>query len=365
MQSRLKNFTKQFTVLCFFTISVVAQTSASNSVVTVKCNETEKLTCILDKIDTTPGDIFDKNKTCNHESTSVNFDLDFWAAENYKVNSGETVTVGIATQRAAWIKALQQDCIVANIDYKTRVSWSNQLLLGYAYTSVYNDEKQHEGLTNDNMIAQFGFDARWYKGNMPIHWEIGGLFSEIPSTADTDTDTDTDTGTGTGTGTENNSSDDGSQVDFFKVSDTFDLYTKVSFAPLADDNKPLLDYFTVGALAGLKTRETASDDGNTTDQYAGLVFEYLYYGEDMWSKGNTIPRGKVWLAPVYFTEYAGESNVFRWLLIGEWQIVPHGNSDEGKFVAGVKANLGKGTDDVSVYFAYRTGLSKLASFFGQ
>ncbi|TPV53860.1 hypothetical protein FJ444_20230 [Aestuariibacter sp. GS-14] len=282
-------------------------------------------------------------------------------------------------QRKDWIVNVGKNCSATlNTPYDPKISssWVNQFMVGYSINSSYNKDKEHEGLGERSPFAQFGFDGRWVSDNYNIlHWEIGGLFASSPAligddetqpAEDTTTDnTDSSAEIPAETPAEAPTNNTPEKPTFNDVSDSLDIYTKVTVNFWTDDNdKELRDYFTVGGLAGFKTRESITDEQDAVVFYYGILSEYLYFGKNMRNARNSIPRGKVWLGYLNFEEYGGLEDQKRLLIRGEWQLNSDENADpnDGRFVVGVKANLGKGADDVGIFFAYRSGFDSIKSF---
>lgn len=345
-------------------LTAVTITKANaSSTLTVRCEDADQQTCVETEIQSFEAS-FD---TCSAGREIDPIDLDHFAA---KKHPGSPATPVIQANRKNWINSLTKIC--ANNYYKPSdgSSWANQFMVGYSLNSSYNENNEHEGLQEQTPFAQFGFDGRWRSesGNT-LHWEIGGLFASSPTLTDSEDDS---TPTESATDVEGDQPEEmpedetskPSQPTFNDVSDSLDIYTKVTTNFWADKDDALKDYFTVGALAGFKTRDNITDEQDAVVHYYGLLGEYLYFGTATRNAKNSIPRGKVWVSYLNFEEYGGLEDQKRWLIRGEWQLnnAPDADPDEGRFVVGFKANLGKGADDVGIFFAYRSGFDSIRSF---
>ena len=232
-------------------------------------------------------------------------------------------------------------------------SWSNQLALGYMFQTGYNDKGENLGFKEQSAIAQIAFNGRWlYQDNTLLHWEIGGLFGKSAVNKQVKGDDSEAEKKPLTTPT------------FTDVDGSLDLYTKLTYTPtwaMAGNQTTLSSYFTVGALVGVKTRDVLTSEKDGVIGYAGLIGEFYYYGKNVRVTQNDIPRGRIMFGPVYFEEYGGADKELRWLFTGEWNITGGSNGD---IVAGIKANMGKGSDDMGVFIAVRKPLSSLTDFFG-
>lgn len=349
-------------ITTLFCIGNVAPANAASSL-TVRCEDNDQRTCVETEIQSFEASF----STCSAGREIDTIDLDHFAV---KKHPGSPATAVTETSRKDWISNITKNC--ANNYYKVSdgSSWTNQFMVGYSLNSSYNEDNEHEGLQEQTPFAQFGFDGRWRSesGNT-LHWEIGGLFASSPTlTGNQDDTTPTEPATDT-EGDQPEEMPDGetskpSQPTFNDVSDSLDIYTKVTTNFWADKDDALKDYFTVGALAGFKTRDSITDEQDAVVHYYGLLGEYLYFGKSTRNAKNSIPRGKVWVSYLNFEEYGGLEDQDRWLIRGEWQLnnAPDADPDDGRFVVGFKANLGKGADDVGIFFAYRSGFDSIRSF---
>lgn len=341
------------------------------TLLTVDCTSDKQKTCIDAAI--TP--IVATFKSCAEGRLSDTIKLEAFADKKFTSTPLSDVE---KQQRKDWIANISKNCdVTVNTPYDPteHSSWVNQFMVGYSINSSYNEDNKHEGLNERSPFAQFGFDGRWVTTDYSIiHWEIGGLFASSPTlntdddaedTADTtNDDTSGDSGMEVETPAETPSTTTDEKPTFNDVTDSFDLYSKVTFNFWANKEEVLKDYFSVGGLAGFKTRDSITDEQDGVIYYYGLLGEYLYFGKDMWNSPNSIPRGKVWVSYLNFEEYGGLENQKRWLIRGEWQLNADKDADpnDGRFVVGVKANLGKGADDVGIFFAYRSGFDSIKSF---
>lgn len=349
-------------ITTLFSIGNVTTANAASSL-TVRCEDNDQRTCVETEIQSFEASF----STCSAGREIDTIDLDHFAV---KKHPGSPATAVTETSRKDWISNITKNC--ANNYYKVSdgSSWTNQFMVGYSLNSSYNEDNEHEGLQEQTPFAQFGFDGRWRSesGNT-LHWEIGGLFASSPTLTDNQDDT---TPTEPAVDAEGDQPEEmpedetskPSQPTFNDVSDSLDIYTKVTTNFWADKDDALKDYFTVGALAGFKTRDSITDEQDAVVHYYGLLGEYLYFGKNTRNAKNSIPRGKVWVSYLNFEEYGGLEDQDRWLIRGEWQLnnAPDADPDEGRFVVGFKANLGKGADDVGIFFAYRSGFDSIRSF---
>ena len=350
-------------IFCAWSLSSIAEEKAE--LLKINCENDEQKRCFETELSTIQID----KSLCSTAQQYNTFNLTLLAEKKFPQD--ETAELN-ATQdiRKGWIEALRTNCHDQKpFNAKESSSWANQFMVGYAIQSDYNQEGESEGLNRKHAFAQFGFEGRWITDNSrAIHWEIGGLFAGTP-VLDTSEQGDSEESEGDDSDANTNammdSGDNGDdKVKFNDVTDSLDIYTKVTTSIFSFKDKPMKDYFTAGALAGFKTRDNMTSEQDSVIYYAGGLVEYLYYGKDMSNAENQIPRGKIRLAYLNFEEYGGVKHANRWLLTGEWQLnqSPDAESDEGRFVVGFKANLGKGADDVGIYFAYRSGFDAIRDF---
>jgi len=350
------------TITTLFSIGNVATAYAASSL-TVRCDDNDQRTCVETEIQSFEASF----SICSAGRKIDTIDLDHFAV---KKHPGSPATAVTETARKNWISNLTKNCANNYYQPSDGSSWTNQFMVGYSLNSSYNEDNEHEGLQEQTPFAQFGFDGRWRSesGNT-LHWEIGGLFASSPTLTDKQDDTiptepATDAEVDQPEEMPEGETSTPSQPTFNDVSDSLDIYTKVTTNFWADKDDALKDYFTVGALAGFKTRDSITDEQDAVVHYYGLLGEYLYFGKSTRNAKNSIPRGKVWVSYLNFEEYGGLEDQDRWLIRGEWQLnnAPDADPDEGRFVVGFKANLGKGADDVGIFFAYRSGFDSIRSF---
>lgn len=353
---------------------------SKNTILIVDCKNDEQKKCVLDEFQS-----FDtKFSLCLTGRGTDSLSLDEFVDKKYPSKSPTDV---IKQSKKDWIANVVKTCADSpieeeKVDKATKVftessSWTNQFMVGYSINSAYEDDGTHKGLTEQAPLAQFSFDGRWLVDKKaPIHWEIGGFFASSPSftgienppvteeTTDPAVDGEVETETDEGTEDSVDDSITVSKPTFNDVVGSLDVYTKLTTSFWNDDSGVLNDYFAVGGIAGFKTRDKVADDLDAVVYYYGPILEYRYYGKDMRTNKNSIPRGKVWAGYLRFEEYGGLDDQDRLLLVGEWQLNDNEEAepDEGRFVVGLKANLGEGADDVGIYFAYRSGFDSIQSF---
>lgn len=336
------------------------------TILTIDCSDNKQKACVTAEI--TPFDA--SFTTCPNGRATDPITLETFADKKFPPPLNSTAQ----KLRSTWITSVYDTCSsqIPQYNPKESSSWTNQFMVGYSLNSDYDENNEHKGLTANSPFAQFGFDGRWVTDNDTlIHWEIGGLFASSPAlnqkepaTSTTEPDPETPNNEG-GDETPSDETPKSNKPTFNDVTDSLDIYTKVTFNSWRkNDDKPLKDYFTAGALAGFKTRDNITDENDAVIYYYGVLGEYLYFGKDMHKNPNTIPRGKVWLGYLNFEEYGGQENQKRFLIRGEWQLNPaeDANPEDGRFVVGIKANLGEGADDVGIFFAYRSGFDSIRSF---
>ncbi|MEP4101717.1 hypothetical protein [Paraglaciecola sp.] len=369
-----------FLSFCVTSFISTADTSEANNII-VDCENNEQKTCLSTELKT----IIPAIELCSQEQTkNYDFiDLDLFAVKKFPSDPPTDIT---KQSRADWINAVLKLCKDKptpeeieknNAVFTESSSWTNQFMVGYAIASAYEDDGTHKGLTEQSPLAQFSFDGRWLVGKKaPIHWEIGGFLASSPSfidAEDSSSELDVDPEPGAEEEVEVDTDDDTATDEdvtsvtkptFNDVVGSLDVYTKLTTSFWNDDSGVLKDYFAVGGIAGFKTRDKVADDLDAVVYYYGPILEYRYYGKDMRTNKNSIPRGKVWAGYLRFEEYGGLEDQDRLLLVGEWQLNDNDEAepDEGRFVVGLKANLGEGADDVGIYFAYRSGFDSIQSF---
>ncbi|WP_133468851.1 hypothetical protein [Paraglaciecola marina] len=355
---------------------------SKNSILTVDCKNDTQKSCVDAEIDK----LIPSFKLCSAGELEDDVYLESFA--NKKFPQPTPPTDMIKQQKVDWISRVikickdeptPQEIEKKNADFTEYSSWTNQFMVGYAIASAYEDDGTHKGLTEQSPLAQFSFDGRWLVGKKaPIHWEIGGFLASSPSfidAEDSSSEVDVDpveeaeveVDAGDNTDTDVAADEDVTSVTkptFNDVVGSLDVYTKLTTSFWNDDKGELKDYFAVGGIAGFKTRDKVADDLDAVVYYYGPILEYRYYGKDMRTNKNSIPRGKVWAGYLRFEEYGGLEDQDRLLLVGEWQLNDNEEAEpeEGRFVVGLKANLGEGADDVGIYFAYRTGFDSIQSF---
>ncbi|GAB5379641.1 MAG: hypothetical protein Alis3KO_05320 [Aliiglaciecola sp.] len=334
----------------------------------INCNNAKQMQCFGSELKSIRANA----QVCSKDQSKASYNLTLLSQQKYP-DSESSSPNAIEALRNGWVEALQNQCMdELPFDPKKESSWVNQFMLGYALQSDYNEEGKHEGLDRKHAIAKFGFEGRWLThSSHAIHWEIGGLFAGTPvNTEDSETENpdpemhqvSRPIAVGMMDEEPSEGESDKDTVKFTDVSDSLDIFTKLTFSPVSYKNKIMKDYFTVGGLVGFKTRDSVTDQQDSVIYYGGLLAEYLYYGQDMSNVKNQIPRGKVWLAYLNFEEYGGVSHVNRLVLTGEWQLNAEADSEKGRFVVGFKANVGKGADDVGIFFGYRSGFGAIKDF---
>jgi hypothetical protein len=262
--------------------------------------------------------------------------------------------------------------------------WANRLLLGVTRQSSYNEEGENEGLTETSSAAQFTFNARWFNkcdknkdkcvkdsdgevldgyGNFITQLEFGITLSELAATNPTEPDGDAD-----------NSAVDPknppdpeplpeqpSTPDFNDVAGTLDAYAKFSISPW--DRLHSDDYRSIGSfgvITGFRTRDTLTEDNNDgVSFYYGPIFDLNFYPKDIRKEGNNAPRGAISLAYVQFEEFGGVQDEWRWVLNANWKL-----SENSPVVAGIRANLGEGDDDVGIFLGIQGSTNDVFKFFG-
>lgn len=341
---------------------LVLSHSTVASTLTLQCDNNTQVTCAKEAYEL-------DDEVCEAPKRREALDLNLQAL----LSNGQQAGDDASTNATAWLSSAQhsyQVCMaLANQPAMSTDSWSNQILLGYMFQSDYNDQGEHLGLEEQSAVAQIAFNGRWlFEEHALMHWEVGAVLGKTaaniePDDSEDENDTDTDTDTGNGAG-----GDAGTMASktpsFNDVDGSLDIYTKITYSPewaLIGNEDTLSSYFTFGALAGFRTRDVLTDEKDGVLGYVGLIGEYYYFGKDVRINGNDIPRGRVMLGPVYFEEYGGAEHELRWLFVGEWNVT--GGAD-GDLVVGVRANLGKGSDDIGVFAAIRKPLSSLKGFFG-
>lgn len=365
----------------------------TNQTLLIDCNDESQMQCLSQELESISGE----RQICLEGQSTVSFDLTTLAKQKFQASNSNSSAMTNAL-RVAWVNTLQESCKSAtasessnqtsptqNADKEqlyvspSNFSWTNQFMAGFTLQSDYNEEKEHLGLEKKSAFAQFAFNGRILtQSQRAIHWEVGGLFSSSPlNDGANETPMPTNGEELSANASMNIQSSGPSNADsndespsFNDVSDSLDIYSKLTTSLSLDDNS-VSDYFNYGLMVGFKTRGTKTDQNDSVVYYGGPIIEYLYYGSDMkfnesgFMSANKIPRGRVSIAYLNFEEYGGVGHENRVLLTGEWQLnaAEKADSNDGRFVVGFKANLGKGADDVGVFFAYRSGIDAIKTFF--
>lgn len=334
--------------------------STAASTLTLQCDNNTQVTCAKEAYEL-------DDEVCEAPKRREALDLNLQAL----LANGQQAGDDASPNTIAWLNSAQhgyQVCMaLANQPAMSTDSWSNQILLGYMFQSDYNDQGEHLGLEEQSAVAQIAFNGRWlFEEHALMHWEVGVVLGKTAANVEPD-DAEGENGNGTGNGT-GTGDDAGAPVSetpsFNDVDGSLDIYTKLTYSPewaLIGNQDTLSSYFTIGALVGFRTRDVLTDEKDGALGYVGLIGEYYYFGKDVRINGNDIPRGRVMLGPAYFEEYGGAEHELRWLFVGEWNVT--GGAD-GDLVVGVRANVGKGSDDIGVFAAIRKPLSSLKGFFG-
>lgn len=382
----MKNTTYPLLLGSALLLSNVVFAEESDTTISINCSNNEQKKCV-EKVLVAIKPAF---KVCDSGLAKGSLDLQEFA--NVEIPDDKYHDADMAkNMRSVWINGIQSNCAEEKFvkdlfDPTEKSSWGNQLMLGYTLQSDYNVDGVHEGFGRKNAFAQFAFNGRWMtKQYTAIHWGVGGLFANsavlleekdaIPNEpmmpGDNDSGSEGDSTGGANDGSEGDTGDNAGvpsatdakndEVSFNDVNGSLDIYTKLTFST-SHKNKLMHDYFTYGLMVGLKTREKVTASQDTSNSYGGFIGEYLYFGEDMSKKVNTIPRGKLSAAVLLFEEYGGQKSEPRLLLTGEWQLDTDADAEKGRFVVGFKANVGKGADDIAVFFAYRSGFDSIKSF---
>ncbi|NVK54427.1 MAG: hypothetical protein HWE26_02325 [Alteromonadaceae bacterium] len=329
---------------------------AEDEFIAINCSNDKQKQCLAAEVPEITSSL------CSDHKSFETYNLTSLASVKFPETSEASAPV-TSELRAKWISLMQKNCQdELSFNSRSESSWTNQFMLGYTMQSNFNEEGEHLGLTEKRGFAQFGFEGRWMFDNYrALHWEIGGLLAGSPVKKEISEDSDPQQPNDADNPPSSDNTENDS-VTFNDVSDSFDLYSKVSTSMFSFQEKKMKDYFTIGWLGGFKTREKITDDKDSVIFYTGPLLEYLYYGDDMRNVRNRIPRGKIWLAYLNFEEYGGVEHVNRLLLTGEWQLNQDAAPDKGRFVAGFKANVGSGADDVAIFFAYRSGFNAIQKF---
>lgn len=349
----------------FFALALlVLSSNAGAEQLEINCNNAKRLECAKQHLS-----IDDNNCSATSAYTHIIVDL----VQLSLTKTGTPNATLPTTASETWLKDAQAGysvCLaLANEAVASSDSWSNQLLLGYMFQSDYDEEGANLGFKEQSGIAQIAFNGRWlYEDDTLLHWEIGGLLGKSAINTDdpesdnsenedsTDADADMQAPQGITAFTD--------KPKFTDVDGSLDIYTKLTYSPtwaLNGNQDSLSSYFTFGGLAGFKTRDVLTSDQDGVVAYAGLIGEFYYFGKNVKIGPNDIPRGRITFGPMYFEEYGGADDQLRWLLTGEWNLT---GGNDGDVVVGIKANMGKGSDDIGVFAAVRKPLSSLSGFFG-